>query len=127
MSNPIYYIVRHGLVESNQTGRHIGQREEPLLPKGERQAKNLSDLLSDQPLTHVYTSPLARSRTTAEIIAGARVPRLYPEVDPRLTELNMGAWDGMLPGEASGHYPEEYAGNEINTITKYPNARAMPC
>ena len=42
----------------------------------------------------IYSSDLQRARVTAEIIAGAWAWHVL--VDPRLREVNQGAWEGML-------------------------------
>ncbi len=109
----VFYIVRHGITRSNQEGRHLGQREEDLTEEGRQQARNLAELLRNEPLDIIYTSPLRRARDTASEIVRYH-PGKGPLSDPRLTELHMGIFDGLLPGEARRASPEDYAARESN-------------
>lgn len=52
------------------------------------------------PATPVWCSPLGRCRTLAAALQ-ARRPELAPAVDPRLAEMDFGAWEGQ-PWDAVG-------------------------
>ncbi|MBI2664545.1 histidine phosphatase family protein [Candidatus Woesearchaeota archaeon] len=107
----IWYLVRHGEVPSNREGRHIGQREEDLTEKGEQQAKDLSQMLADEPIDSIYSSPLSRARATAfEIRKNHQKVRF--ETDLRLSELHMGIFEGLHPNDARIQYPVEYRERE---------------
>lgn len=109
----VFYIVRHGVTRSNLEGRHLGQREEDLTEEGRQQARNLAELLRNEPLDVIYTSPLRRARDTASEIAVYH-PGKGPLSDPRLNELHMGIFDGLLPSEARRDSEEDYAAREAN-------------
>ena len=106
-----FYIVRHGITQSNLEGRHLGQREEELTEKGRQQARDLAELLKNENFDVIYTSPLRRARDTASEIAVYH-PGKGPLSDPRLNELHLGIFDGLLPGEARRQFEEEYAARE---------------
>ncbi len=109
----VFYIVRHGITRSNLEGRHLGQREEDLTEEGRQQTRNLAELLRNEPFDVIYTSQLGRARDTASEIA-LHHPGKGPLSDPRLNELHMGIFDGLLPDEARRSFQEEYAAREAN-------------
>ena len=90
---PELYILRHGETLWNQQGRFQGQKDSPLTDKGRRQALAQGEVLrSVKSLPHiVFVSPLGRTLTTAILAA----PFIKTHVkDPRLLEINFGAWEG---------------------------------
>jgi phosphohistidine phosphatase len=68
------YFMRHGIaVDRGDTGKPSNDRERALTPKGiKRVQKAAKGLLSlSLPLDRILTSPLARARQTAQIVAEA--------------------------------------------------------
>ncbi len=87
------YVVRHGESLGNLAGTLQGSRiDEPLSPRGLRQAEALSDRLAAEPIDQVFSSPMIRARQTAEILN--RPHRAPVTVDPDLVEFDWGAWCG---------------------------------
>jgi len=87
------YLLRHAETDMvDGEGRMWSDAEKPLTERGRRQAEALRGLFSDVDLTCVHASPLARTRETAEILAGGR------EVRPRaaLREISLGECEGRL-------------------------------
>ncbi len=95
------YFVRHGETHRNKVGEKIsGQEDGPaaqLNETGRKQAdqlgKKLAELYSGK-IAVIYTSPLGRSRETAQIIAGY-FSNIDIVEDPRLMEFNHGKYDTM--------------------------------
>ncbi len=85
-------VVRHGATEANARGLLLGRSDPPLSTTGRAQAVALATLLPRA--ARVVTSPLARARQTAEVIARG-VP---VEVDQRWIEMDYGDLDGCAPG-----------------------------
>jgi broad specificity phosphatase PhoE len=87
------YIVRHGESRGNLAGTLQGSRvDEPLSPRGIRQAEALSARLAAEPLDAAFASPMIRARETAEILSG---PHGLPIVfDADLIEFDWGVWCG---------------------------------
>ena len=85
-------LTRHGLTDRSLPEQHLGQRIDiSINDDGRRQAQALAHRLSAVRFDRVITSPLFRARETGEIIAkGAKV-----EADPRLKEMDYGAWEGL--------------------------------
>ncbi|MBF8287748.1 MAG: alpha-ribazole phosphatase, partial [Candidatus Rokubacteria bacterium] len=63
------YLVRHGSVVGAETRRFIGHLDVPLSPVGEAEAAALGRRLANAKLAAAYSSDLARTRRTAEILA----------------------------------------------------------
>jgi broad specificity phosphatase PhoE len=86
-------FVRHGQTAVNAGGRLQGRLDAPLSELGLEQARALGELFAHERVTRVLTSPLARARDTAQLIAVRH--RATVEVDDRLVELDYGDWDGL--------------------------------
>lgn len=86
-------LVRHGQTTYNVEGRLPGQLPGiALTDEGRRQVQRAAIALSGVPLTSVVSSPLERARETADIIA--RGWALPVRLDPRLMDVDVGAWSG---------------------------------
>ena len=68
------YLARHGETDWNLQKRLQGWTDTTLNQKGEEQAKALGRRLAGIHIGHIYCSTLARSRSTAEIVSGGRIP-----------------------------------------------------
>lgn len=85
-------LTRHGLTDRSEPEQHLGQRiDVSINDAGRRQAQALAHRLSAVRFDRVLCSPLFRARETAEIIA----PSMTVEADPRLKEMDYGAWEGL--------------------------------
>ncbi|HYM66685.1 MAG TPA: histidine phosphatase family protein, partial [Patescibacteria group bacterium] len=84
------YLVRHGETEWSANGRHTGSTDLPLTAEGEREAQDLRRRLAGLGFDTVYSSPLQRSRRTAEL---AGYPN--PEITPLLKEVDYGDYEGL--------------------------------
>jgi ribonuclease H / adenosylcobalamin/alpha-ribazole phosphatase len=101
-------LMRHG-----QTGHTVGRRfsgsggADPSLDEvGKAQAETAAAWVeSRRGVDAVVTSPAARARETAEVIADALA--LPVEVDDGLRETSFGAWDGHTFAEVQERWPRE--------------------
>jgi alpha-ribazole phosphatase len=101
------YLVRHGQTDWNVEGRYQGQTDLPLNAAGRAQAARLSHELAGVRFTAAYSSDLTRAVETAEILVA---PRSLPvRLDPRLREINLGAWEGQLMTDIAARYPADWA------------------
>ena len=92
------YLVRHGETEINAEERFNGGGvDSPLTAQGIAGAEAARQLLAPVKFARVYSSPLPRAMTTAEIVAGANTPIT---IDPRLREMGLGDWDGTKLADA---------------------------
>ena len=86
-------LIRHGQSQGN-VDAVIQGADDPLTDFGRSQAHAVGRLLSQRrEVTHLYASPLARARETAEII-GSYLD-LAPVLEPGLAEINTGEAAGL--------------------------------
>lgn len=81
-------LLRHGHTEWNRTGRIQGRTDVPLDPDAKAHLAKRA-LPAPWSAAELWSSPLLRARTTAELVAG-RMPR----VEAALIEMHWGAWEG---------------------------------
>jgi len=100
-----FIFLRHGQSIGNAEGRYQGQADYPLTDIGIRQAQILAGNWerTGVELDLVISSPLARARQTAEIIAKQLGAAL--ELDPVWMERDTGVIEGLRPDEAKRLYP----------------------
>jgi probable phosphoglycerate mutase len=93
------YLLRHGETEWNLDGRLQGQLDSSLTMLGRRQAQQLGDLLaghfSETALPPFQVSPLGRAQETANLIRGQQAATGAFIIEPRLTEVSFGDWEGL--------------------------------
>lgn len=88
-------LVRHGRTEANASGLLLGRLDPPLDAEGRVQAELVAASLvaRGDAIARVVTSPLARTRATAQVIAASVNAEV--EVDERWIELDYGELDGV--------------------------------
>lgn len=95
-------LVRHGETNWNVEGRYQGQSDVPLSERGRSQAAEMRPQIHALNPDAFYSSDLIRARETAEILAAPL--RLTVRVDPRLREVHLGEWEGLLFDEIQARY-----------------------
>jgi|LSQX01.3.fsa_nt_gb broad specificity phosphatase PhoE len=117
------YLIRHGTPAFPHDKRHFYSRTDyDLSELGKEDARLMAIRLKDM-LTlpfHFYTSPLLRSRRTAEAL-----PAIWPEAGaptpvPDLMELSMGDWEGMLFSDVERMAPDAFALRGIDPALHTP-------
>jgi broad specificity phosphatase PhoE len=119
----LLYYVRHGLTDWNIAGRLQGNRDTPLNQTGRAQAVHCGHILGDllardgralADLAYV-SSPLARARETMELMrATLGVPPAQYAIEPRLTEISFGEWEGLTYAEVMMRDPDIVARREAD-------------
>ncbi len=99
-------FIRHGQTAFNQEGRLQGAMPVPINAAGREQSNALARYLRTRRLDAIYTSPRARTRETAEIIAA--VLQLEVREDDRLSEIAFGAFEGYTFAEVACRFPEAF-------------------
>ncbi len=99
--------VRHGATEWSQARRFAGSLDVPLTAQGRLQAEAVAQALAGSLAAAIYTSPLERARTSAEVIA--KPHRLEPVIEPDFREMAFGAWEGLHRDEVAARHPTEAA------------------
>ena len=94
-------LTRHGLTDRSRPEQHLGQKIDiSINDAGRRQADALRRRLATVKFDRVLTSPQFRARETAEIVAGRGA---QIEADPRLKEMDYGAWEGRTYAQIDEH------------------------
>ncbi|PPE03325.1 histidine phosphatase family protein [Holospora curviuscula] len=91
-----FYFLRHGETDWNLEHRAMGSQDVPLNDLGVSQAFKAAELLKNEPIATIVSSPLLRARKTADIIAQhIKAPVI------EITELQEACWgekEGKLKG-----------------------------
>jgi len=103
-------LIRHGQTDWNRDDRLQGSSDIPLNATGRAQAVDTAALLADQGLAAIVSSPLARARDTARIIADILGIDLGASYDD-LIERDYASFEGTvasspMPDEPDAEYPD---------------------
>lgn len=103
----IFYCVRHGKTEFNQSHTFQGgMADSPLLPEGQKSAQLVGEYLKDIPFDLVIASPQKRAQDTAKLILAEHSSLDNLETVTDLREMEFGIWDGKP--EADFHHEEQF-------------------
>ncbi|SFB91035.1 phosphoglycerate mutase [Polaromonas sp. OV174] len=97
--------IRHGETTWNVDSRIQGHLDIPLNATGRKQAERMAQALSDEPITAVYASDLARAWETAQYLGRARGLEVTPEQG--LRERGFGDFEGKTFAEIEALLPEQ--------------------
>jgi alpha-ribazole phosphatase/probable phosphoglycerate mutase len=100
------YLARHGESDWNAANRFQGHSDRPLTDLGRRQADALAELVAQENVDAIYSSPLIRALETARIVA-ARTGLEVTELDG-LREVDTGSWSGLSRAEVQERFPEGF-------------------
>ena len=100
-------IVRHGRTEWNRVERFRGRADLKLDEVGIKQAEAAAARIAGWQVSAVYSSPLHRALTTAEILV--RPFNLKVKLLPCIIDIDYGEWQGLSPEEASDRYGDLYS------------------
>ncbi|WP_035799946.1 histidine phosphatase family protein [Crocosphaera chwakensis] len=102
-------IVRHGQSSYNAKRLIQGRSDESVVTeKGRQDAQKVGNTLSSLPIDAIYSSPLQRAKTTAEIIQNCfkEPPTLSPT--EQLREVDLPLWEKLHKDEVAKKFPDEY-------------------
>ncbi len=105
---PVYHVtlLRHGESQGNFEGRHQGQADFPLTGRGRQQSMALLERWKSEAKQFdlVISSPLARARQTAEIVASGLIVPLV--LDALWMERDNGLMAGLSEDEVRDTLPQ---------------------
>lgn len=105
-------LIRHGETAGNIRKTALGTTDLPLNERGICQAEHMGSLLADETIAAIYTSPLLRAKTTAEIVA--KPHGITPVAVRNLEERHFGIWENIAVDDIRERFPEEYAAWQQN-------------
>ncbi|KPU46274.1 phosphoserine phosphatase 1 [Oxobacter pfennigii] len=119
-------LIRHGQTEYNKKGVYHGWIESELDDVGISQAEDSAKLLCGEKIDVIYTSPLKRSASTAEIISqSTENPPII--ISENIKEVNFGLFDGLSYEEISTKYNDEAnKWNEAPLGYHFPEGESIP-
>lgn len=100
------YLLRHGETTYSQSGGYCGDLDPELTPAGKEMAVAFADAYAQQPWAAIYTSPMRRTRATAQPLCDRL--GLEPHVRDGLRELRYGDWEGKTHREVEQLYRDDY-------------------
>lgn len=110
MSKTEIILIRHGETEWNVVGRLQGQHDSLLTAAGMKQAKGLARRMKSDQFSHLYSSDLGRTMSTAQEIAHLTQHEVIP--DKRLREKSLGILEGLTWSQAGERHPQVIKGLE---------------
>jgi probable phosphomutase (TIGR03848 family) len=112
-----FLLIRHGMTEA--IGRFVAGRMAGvhLTDEGRRQAEALPSRLVDTPVAAIYSSPLERTRETAEPLARSRGLDVF--LSESFSEIHYGEWTGRRFEELDP-LPEWRRYNAERAVTRIP-------
>jgi broad specificity phosphatase PhoE len=102
------YLVRHGECVRPEGGGLLGQNDVELTELGVRQARSAGLRLAEVPFTRAVSSDLCRAAETARLVLGER--DLPLALDPRVREVDIGAWEGLTWDAINANYADASTG-----------------
>lgn len=102
-TDTLIYVVRHGEVDPSWRDRVYGCLDVPLSEHGAAEARASAAALAEVDFDAIFTSPLARARFTAELLAERRRVRAIEHAG--LRELDRGRWAGKSFAELERESP----------------------
>jgi probable phosphoglycerate mutase len=113
------HLVRHGETDINAANRLQGSTNSLLTERGHRQARELGVASLAWNPAAVYSSPLKRAQDVAAQIAN--MTGLAVAEEPRITEMHMGALEGVTVQQMRDDWPELYQGwrRDASSVTMH--------
>jgi broad specificity phosphatase PhoE len=100
-------ILRHGRTEWNRVERFRGRADIALDEVGKKQAEAAANRIKGWPVSAIYSSPLRRALSTADIVGAA----LHLTVQPALgiIDIDFGEWQGLSAEDVSARNSRLYS------------------
>lgn len=124
LSQNKYFVIRHGQAESNVSGTPKTKESDidNLTEKGIAQVKESAHFLEKENIDLIISSPLMRTRQTAVVLAEELSLKKEDVIfDPRLAEINVGAFNGKTNAEYHGYF----SSLEEKFIKKAPEGESL--
>lgn len=106
------YVARHGETDWNKAGKLQGSTDIPLNESGKQQAVECGRFFQERAIQAIFTSPLKRASSTAEIINEQLELPVFEL--PEFKERSFGKAEGMTYEERSKVFPKKNYPNQEN-------------
>lgn len=98
-------FIRHAEAMGNVTGRYQGRSDADVTENGRKQLDALAERFKDIPFDVIYTSPLSRTRATAEAVNRYNKKEII--IEDGLLEFDGGKWEGKKWDDIAVEFPDE--------------------
>lgn len=112
------WIMRHAETRLNKEKKFIGRTNPSLTNKGKKDAAKTGKWFADKKIIEIVSSPLNRSRQTAQIIAQQLPDKIPLRFEKRLAEQRFGKWEQKNRKQVEQHWKktlEEWLQNPFHT------------
>ncbi|WKY47140.1 histidine phosphatase family protein [Eubacteriaceae bacterium ES3] len=114
-------LIRHGRPVQHQDKIFLGQTDIELDVQGRKDSLAAIEGLQHQSIKVIYSSPLKRTRQTAEIICRNLSERTGKRIEileiPAFAEMSLGKWDGRLIQDIKKEFPRAYEERGKNRLS----------
>ena len=118
-------LVRHGQTDWNKEYRVQGHGGLPLNEIGLAQAEAIAQMLQNEPVEAIYSSPLERAFQTAEAIN--RFHNIDIKINDNLKELDVGETDGIYYPGMKTSYPDFFkVWADDPAVARWPGGESLP-
>lgn len=111
-------LMRHGRIQRHGEKRMVGCCDEALDNEGMATAHRRAEDFCSFGIGDIFCSPLRRSLDMGRVIAPALGARLH--VERGLSEIDLGAWNGLPVQEIRARWPAEYAARGRDMLNATP-------
>ena len=117
-------LLRHGETTGKSSVRFYGSTDIELSEFGIEQMRCAGRVLENELFGTVYTSPLKRSRHSADIVMNGREPE--PVVVEEFREIDFGKWEGLSHDEIAERDPQGYRAWKQNGLlfSRFPGGES---
>lgn len=98
-------IIRHAPTAYNKNNIFMGTKDVPADHIDEKKIQQIRNALCKERFSNIYSSPLKRALETAGKIADGQYDII---IDKRLTERNLGDWQGMSKSDVQKKYADAF-------------------
>jgi len=116
-------LLRHGQTEMTTQKRYAGITDVPLTEAGLAQAGAAAKRLASVGLDAIVSSPLTRTRQTAEEVA--KLCGLTVEIDAGFRETDFGQWEALTFAEVRQRWPDELTRWLTDPLATPPGAESF--
>lgn len=116
------YLMRHGETEWNRVRRMQGRLNSALTDRGQAQARALGALM-DGVHAPIWCSASGRAVQTAALAFGDRHEPIT--TDPRLMEIDIGAFSGRLLSEVQAERPDLFESHDLSWYDHAPGGEGF--
>jgi ribonuclease H / adenosylcobalamin/alpha-ribazole phosphatase len=101
-----FLLLRHGVTDYSVQMRFAGRSDLDLTPRGVEQVRQAADRIAQLgTVAAIYSSPLQRTRHTAQLVADRL--DLPVTLEDGLIETDYGSWDGYTLAELRQNWPDQ--------------------